>query len=146
MATNAVATAASSSATTGLRSLGASAPGDRTPTSLAELAERVQHPIHLVRRVVMTEADAHRTARLEQSEADHDLAGVVVAVPDEDAAGSERLRGFGRMFVAYSDRERGGPLTDAIAVGDAPQRTEGRLARPTRNRSASSRSCASIAS
>src|SRR5207247_4153103 len=94
--------------------IGASGGGVRDPSypearcgrSAREVLERLEHAVDLRDRVVVAEADPHRTARLEEPQAVEHLDRVVVPVPREDAAFRERRRRIARMAVAHPDRAR----------------------------------------
>src|SRR5678816_3396413 len=81
---------------------------------LHEGRELLEHPVHLIRRVVVAEPDPDRTARVLQPEPLHDLEGVVVAVPHEDPALGEPLRGLGGRLLSHADGKRGRALARAL--------------------------------
>ena len=114
----------------GSRGLRVMVPADPegTPRSTAQLLERLEHPVDLVERVVVAEADPDRAAGLEQPEPVEDLDRVVVTVPREDASLGE----LARPCPAGAARRPGSRTSACARRADAGRRS----------RSAGRRGCA----
>src|SRR6266478_1979875 len=67
----------------------------------------------------MHEADAEQAAAFFDAEAFGQVERVVVAVPGEDAAVAEKLRDFGGIVLANSNRNRRAALVEALGIADA---------------------------
>ncbi len=67
----------------------------------------------------MHQADADHPARLGEAEAPHQLDGVVVAIPDADAARGKMLGHGARAVVIDRERDGGHALVDPPRIGDA---------------------------
>src|SRR5260370_2771818 len=69
----------------------------------------------------MDEADAEEAAELFDAEALAQVQRVVISVPGENAALTEKLRDFRGMVIADADRHRGAALVETAGIADAEE-------------------------
>src|SRR5579884_1328728 len=102
---------------------------ERSASSLrpGDLAQGGEDAVYLVLCVVVDGADAQRAAVLLQAEALHQVEGVVVAVPDEDAAGAEQLGEVARAAALHGEHDGGDAARQVLGAGEAVDADAGDL-------------------